>query len=126
MRLRNKKTGEIKSIEEIIREAFLSNDLALLKTIDDNWEEIEPKEPLIKDDKIRKLVREWANYNKTESVYIYNLVFDHAGVCIQNALVRFYDPRLRTNIDVWFQTKAPTFKKDHEYSITELCGEEEE
>lgn len=80
----------------------------------------------IKDKNICRIVREWANYNGTESVYVYNLVFDHGGVCIENALVRFYDPRLRTSIDVWFKTKAPTFKIEQEYTITELCGDNEE
>lgn len=57
----------------------------------------------------------------------YNLVYDHGGVCIENALVRFYDPRLRTNIDVWFKKfEAPAFEEEREYTITELCGEEEE
>lgn len=79
---------------------------------------------LIKDEKIRKLVRAWAKYNQTESVSAFNLVYDHGGVCIENALVRFYDPQLRTNIDVWFQMKAPKFKKEHIYTIEELCGKE--
>lgn len=83
------------------------------------------RKPIIKDEKIRKIVRDWAEYNGTEGVVVYNLIFDHGGVCIGNALVRFYDPILRTDLDVWFKPKAPSFKKNHYYNITELCGEED-
>ena len=41
MNLRNKKTGEIKSLKEIIREELSSRDLILLKDIEDNWEKID-------------------------------------------------------------------------------------
>lgn len=79
---------------------------------------------MIKDKKVCKLLLDWAKYNGTESVKAYNLIFDHGGICIENALVRFYDPRLRTNIDIWFKTKAPTFEQEHEYTINDLCGDE--
>lgn len=82
--------------------------------------------PLFSDAEVRKMVRAWANYNETSIVKVYNLVFDHGGVCIANALVRIYDPRLRTNIDIWFKSKAPIFDTEREYTIDELCGKEEE
>ena len=53
MKLRNKKTGEVKEFNE-------------------DWEDVEPKEPLIKDEKFRKAVRAWAEANNTEKVAIQN------------------------------------------------------
>lgn len=134
MKLRNKKSGDIGYLlasKYLGRYEIASNDCQPLASYDsiaklvEEWEDYNPIEPLIKDKRICETVRAWANYNKTESVYAYNLVYDHGGVCVENALVRFYDPRLRTNIDVWFQIEAPTFKEEQEYTITELCGDEE-
>lgn len=51
MKLRNKKTGEIIDAKE--------------------WEAYEPIEPLIKDEKIRKAVRAWA-----EALYLKGVIFD--------------------------------------------------
>lgn len=127
MKLRNKKTGGIGICNlRIVHSSDAPLFYNSLAELNEDWEDDKPVDPLIKDEKIRKVVREWANYNKTESVYIYNLVFDHGGVCIENSLVRFYDPILRSNIDIWFKTKAPTFKEKHEYTIKELCGEKQE
>lgn len=135
MRLRNKKTGEygdykilsagnlIRVIDSVSHDSWQYDSLAGLY---EKWEDYTPKEPLIKDEKICKLVREWAKYNGTESVVAYNLVFDHGGVCIKNELVRFYDPLLRTSIAVFLKSKAPKFNQNGTYTIEELCGEEEE
>lgn len=136
MKLRNKKTGKIVELdhfsmhynmpEEWGQQPFSTWNHSLAE-LNEEWEDYKPAEPFIKDDKICKIVREWAEYNETESVKVYNLVYDHGGVCIENALVRFYDPRLRTNIDVWFKKfEAPIFEDDREYTLSELCGEEEE
>ena len=117
MRLRNKKTGEIKSIEEIIRDAFLSNELDSLKSIDTNWEDVDVTNatniPLIKDPKIRRAVRAWVEIGKYEHIYYdraYNrLADDHDFVhCIEFAI----DP-------------CPDAESERCYTITELCGEEE-
>lgn len=82
------------------------------------------KQPLIKDSEVRKIVRAWANYNETDIVNVYNLVYDHAGICIENAVVRVYDAMLRTSIDIWFKSKAPVFDAEREYTIEELCGKD--
>lgn len=115
MKLRNKKTGEIKSIEEIIRDAFLSNELDSLKNIDANWEDVE--EPLIKDEKIRKAVRAWADASGIEKVLSYGDVF-------------WIGFRSTNTESVWkFECNyidGSEFKLDKEYTIAELCGEEEE
>ena len=81
-----------------------------------------PTESLIKDEKIRKAVRAWAEANdyKKCSVLIYD--YDRAGVYCENGVTSF----------VSYETKLPlTFfginidiNKDKTYTIDELCGEE--
>lgn len=111
MKLRNKKSGKIKSIEQIIRDAFLYDELDSLKNIDANWEEIEPKEPLIKDEKIRKAIRAWSEANGTST-----LTYD--------GLYILTDEQVN---DIEFGESAPFdgLEKGKEYTIEELCGSEE-
>jgi hypothetical protein len=109
MKLRNKKTGEIKSIEEIIRDAFLYNELDSLKSIDTNWEDYKP---LIKDEKIRKAVRAWAEANLMKKVMFEYIENEGSYFNDCSCSIRFYEDLHLTN--------------RHEYTIEELCGEEEE
>lgn len=113
MKLRNKKTGEIKSIEEIIRDAFLSNELDSLKSIDTNWEDVDVTNatniPIIKDKKIRKAVRAWAEANDIERVW------HECASCW-----------LRGNgLSIEMENEVDELEQGN-YTITELCGEEEE
>ena len=69
----------------------------------------EPAEPLIKDEKIRKAVRVWADGNNIESVHY-------------DAFWRGFR-RKNSSITVWEELPL----EDNEvYTIAELCGEEEE
>ena len=73
MKLRNKKTGEIGKLHcdmNVIPTkygVFEDTDIrghyweyASLAELNEDWEDYKPKEPLIKDEKIRKAVRAWA------------------------------------------------------------------
>lgn len=112
MKLRNKKTGEIITLKD-------EGELALLKLIENSlpnglslWEEV--KEPLIKDEKIRKAVRAWAEVAPSAQIR-----YDHSGG-------RFY-----THSD-YIQPYSISFPirleldEMTDYTIAELCGEEEE
>lgn len=121
MKLRNKKTGEIKSIEEIIREAFLSNELDSLKNIDANWEEIEPKEPLIKDEKMRKVVRAWAEANGVKEI----IIFDHGNNAPYTPVGAVDFAQNSGHLEIRFRTEE-RFDTNRIYTIEELCGEEKE
>ena len=81
MKLRNKKTGEIGKLhcdmnvsptkygvfeDTDIRGHYWEYDS--LEELNDEWEDYKPKEPLIKDEKIRKAVRAWADANEIETV----------------------------------------------------------
>lgn len=73
-----------------------------------------PKEPLIKDERIRRAVRAWVEIGKYEHIYYdraYNrLADDHDFVhCIEFAI----DP-------------CPDAESGRCYTLTELCGEDEE
>ena len=80
-----------------------------LAELNEDWEDCEPKEPLIKDEKIRKAVRAWAEANNIRVVRVKD---DYCFIDTESAAnIRFYD-------------KIGVFLKGN-YTIAELCGEEE-
>ena len=73
----------------------------------DWFEEIKPAEPLIKDEKVRKAVRAWAEANDIDRVW------HECSTCW-----------LRGNgLEIYFEELE---LEQGNYTITELCGEEEE
>ena len=107
MKLRNKKTGEVQDSEKLFS-CYES-----LKELSEYWEDYTPKQPIIKDEKIRKAVRAWAEAFKIEKVY-----FDAK-------MLRFYDRKSKFIISVGYPIIGIWDKKDG-YTLAELCGEEEE
>ena len=125
MKLRNKKTGEV--LEDVkyidtslttIEIHYLDNGVLRIETEKDyhsflqNWEDYAPKEPLIRDEKIRKAVRAWAEANNTERVAIQN------NYCLST----------EGDEDENIVFCIPIFKDIDDnvsYTIEELCGEEE-
>ena len=80
----------------------------------DWFEEIKPAEPLIKDEKIRKAVRAWAELIPSAQVR-----YDHSDG-------RFYT---RSDYIVPYSISFPAIlglDETKDYTIAELCGEEEE
>lgn len=111
MKIRNKKTGEIWDIGKV-----LVNDYPCWETLTqicEDWEDV--KEPLIKDKKIRKAVRAWA-----EACNLKHVTYKQASN-------EFYDANTRGAFAIRF-TLIPVeaYLEDGEhYTIDELCGEEE-
>lgn len=111
MKLRNKKTGEIITLKD-------EGELALLKLVESSlpgglslWEEV--KEPLIKDEKIRKAVRAWAEANEIGSQDTIRFdAIEHRLIWVSTA-IEFNE----------FNALSDLEKTD--YTIAELCGEEE-
>ena len=67
MKLRNKKTGEVKKMwKDNICLSFSDCNKVYysLAELNADWEDYKPAEPLIKDEKIRKAVRAWAEANE--------------------------------------------------------------
>lgn len=124
MKLRNKKTGEIKDFgnlqvyaeTENTDESQLLGNFDSFKQILEYYEDYIPKEPLIEDEKIRKAVRAWAEAFGVTNVYVYGIGDgkDYIELYAQDNGVT--DGRIRMSIStqngVWI---------GKEYSITELC-----
>lgn len=130
MRLRNKKTGEVfesfkrgpidlyfypnehKGGDEIERETYQS-----LAELNDEWEDYTPKEPLIKDEKIRKAVRAWAEANDISQ----QIQFDRytSGFSASDAGHNFLSM-------ISFDGFVFNCADGEYYTIAELCGEDEE
>ena len=72
----------------------------------------EPKEPLIKDKKIRKAVRAWAEANELDRLYLANNGYEIYGGADDTVMQFVGEP-------------LPHDNKDKTYTIEELCGEEE-
>lgn len=111
MKLRNKNTGEIITIKD-------EGGLALLKLVESSlpnglslWEEV--KEPLIKDEKVRKAVRAWAEVNNITQVS--HDACWNAFRCTDFVIAFDYD-----------FDRHDGFEDMKSYAIDELCGEEEE
>ena len=118
MKLRNKKTGEI--ITGYVRVGIQNNEkfpnpieyltYNSATKFNEEWEDYKPKEPLIKDEKIRKIIRAWADENDSTILDYYSS---------ENELVDRY-----LNIIGFNRTFNELFDKS--YTIDELCGKEEE
>ena len=119
MKLRNKKTGEIEPyVELIINQSFgRTKEYNTLKEFCEEWEDYTPQEPLIKDEKIRKAVRAWAEVNSIkEALYA---VRTDGRLCVLTDMGNY-------DFSIEFVGWIPTLKDSGVYTITELCGEEKE
>lgn len=129
MKLRNKKTGEIVDTKDYnfkiatpaeplyghdafdVREEYNS-----LAELNEEWEDCKPAEPLIKDEKIRKAVRAWAEACGAKQIK-YSI-----------APNQYYDADMGTGFSIKFLTKPVEvyLEEGKIYTIAELCGEWED
>lgn len=145
MKLRNKKTGEVDDIlfatYAVTGNLSLSKmdensengyeDIAKYKTLselNDEWEDYTPREPLIKHEKIRKAIKAWADLNDIKYIEPcarsnkdnYRIVgFNAVGRSFTMEISNEYECRITMG-------QASSRKMRNAYTITELCGEEEE
>lgn len=110
MKLRNKTTGEIWDIGKIITNDYPTYET--LKQINDNFEDYNQPEPLIKDEQVRKAVRAWAELVGADSVNLANFR-------------KFRSFQYEFSIDYDF-VDEDGLTISNSYTIAELCGEEEE
>ena len=80
-----------------------------------------PKEPLIKDEKTRKAVRAWAEANGIKEI----IIFDHSNNAPYTPVGAVYFAQNGGRLEIRFRTEE-RFDTDRRYTVTELCGEEEE
>lgn len=128
MKLRNKKTGDIANImgdQDFFRvyTDAVWHDYASLAELNEDWEDYKPAEPLIKDEKIRKVVRAWAEMNDIRFIRMCSRTRkENARIVGQNALGRTFTMEIDNEYEI-----RVCFKDYKEcYTIAELCGEEEE
>ena len=119
MRFRDKGTGKIQTCDMVVitdepidgKIASLNKHTFIFRSIEqfnDNCEDYKPAEPLIKDEKVRKAVRAWAEATGTTSISYWGELESE-----QN------DSKIK------FDNVAVVEFGDN-YTIEELCGEEEE
>lgn len=113
MELRNKKTKKLGKMTGVIRVYTGKGwrDYYSLAKLNEEWEDYKPKEPLIKDENIRKIIREWAGENDSTRAVYYSP---------KNALADSYGNSISFNL---------IFRElNHgaEYTIDELCGRKNE
>ena len=126
MRLRNRQTDKVYTLSEdlyieytqggrielrvFIPGGNMSYYYDSLDKLYHEWEDYEPAEPLIKDEKVRKAVRAWAEANEIEFLDIVS------------------DSRLKDCGGNYIEFLCLPFKElpKKPYHITELCGEEKE
>lgn len=144
MKLRSKKTGEV--FDALIREKgggglyslivcdikayeqskstldathFILDEYDSLAELNSDWEDYTPAEPLIKDDKIRKIVKEWAKVDKIAEVCAVPIK-DAEGACL------YWELESMTwgqSIAICFRGELPDTLEDlGTYTIEELCG----
>lgn len=133
MKLRNKKTGEI---TDLAKRGLLKSDndnhiivypegalkyyaYNSLAELNEEWEDYKPKEPLIKDEKIRKAVRAWAEANDIDSCF-----YGDKKVKFNSSEHQF--TWIDTSIEFDEIIGLENLKNREKYTIAELCGKVEE
>ena len=117
MKIRNKKTGKIQNPNFIVITDNRKMDGAFvfrsIEQLVENYEDYKPKEPLIKDEEIRRAVR--------------GLGFTKVCFVSPSGLTwRAYDYEFNSAFELIIKTKPFDECKDgNVYYITDLCGEEE-
>lgn len=125
MKLRNKNTGEIVELDHFSMHYDRPEEWGQqpcstwnhsLAELNEEWEDYKPKEPLIKDEKVRKAVRAWAEACGLEHFTVIN---EHFNCC---KMMGRKDNRVSK---IGFLTTIPN-ATHQTYTLAELCGEEEE
>lgn len=120
MKLRNKKTGEIKEWQKVgaidygeLNEVYDAAEYNSLAELNEEWEDYKPVEPLIEDEKTRKALMAVYDAAPHRDNVVY---FDGRWTFRGDKFEVMFDDR-EIKIEGWTEGKA--------YHIEELCGEAE-
>lgn len=134
MKLRNKKTGKVWDIPKMRHPTCQEDDISFfvvqgsvgklfsyrsIAELNADWEDYKPKEPLIKDEKIRKAVRAWAEADDLDNFRVQNQHFNECKII-------GYTAGINKASFIGFQTTIAHADNKKLYTITELCGEDKE
>lgn len=137
MKLHNKKTGEVVEADyiSVARSGFgladkdgniIAKDIHALplcyssvRELTSEFEDYTPAEPLIKDEKIRKAVRAWAEADDLDNFRVQNQHFNECKII-------GYTAGINKASFIGFQTTIAHADNNKLYDIAELCGEGEE
>lgn len=121
MRLRNKKTGEIKEWQKVgaidygeMNEVYDAAEYNSLAELNEEWEDYKPAEPYIKDAKVRELLTMWAELCKINKVKYYQ-AYDGTSSFI-------YEDKEGNEFLLDFAFPIDNLCVGAIYGITELCG----
>lgn len=133
MKLRNKKTGEVKDWDfgnwyqtilnpenEEKYECNLNDFIDRTVEFREEWEDYKPAEPLIKDEKIRKAVRAWADVLEIDEVEFYG---SETWIGFR---AKITGTGWSSKFELDYFGSGNTLVPFRTYAIAELCGEEEE
>ena len=143
MKLRNKKTGETGYYLHthrdhntgILKVAVLKDGVSFsefkphepiydydsLAGLNKDWEDDTPAEPLIKDDKVRQIIKAWAKVNEIAQVFVTAVKAPENGYLYWELAGTAWEQ----TITIRFGGELPDTIEDlGAYTITELCGEE--
>ena len=118
MKLRNKKTGEVKKMwKDNICLSFSDCNKVYysLAELNQEWEDYKPAEPLIKDEKIRKAVRAWAEANEISQAQFDRYISGFSASDDEHNILSM----------ISFDGFVFMFVDGKIYTIDELCGEKE-
>lgn len=122
MKLKNKKTGEIVELKLIqVNDKYLEDhevdllngEKLTLKSLADSFDDA--KEPIIKDEKIRKAIRAWAEANEISQAQFDRHISGFLASDAENNILSM----------ISFDGFVFMFVDGKYYTIDELCGEEE-
>ena len=117
MKLRNKKTGEVKKTwkDNICLPFGDCNKVYYsLAELNADWEGYKPAEPLIKDEKIRKAVRAWAEANEISQAQFDRYISGFSASDDEHNILSM----------ISFDGFVFMFVDGKIYTIDELCGED--
>lgn len=136
MKLRNKKTGEV--VVEINKIGLVWNKYGMpaeigqynsIAELNEEWEDYKPVEPLIKDEKVCKVVRAWVDNlrdimcNGAITFYIDTVYCSFLTDVRRGIKTGDFDV---AELDLALDLDYADLEDGTTYTIAELCGEEEE
>ena len=136
MKLRNKKTDEIKEWQKVaaidygeLNEVYDAAEYNSLAELNDEWEDYKPIDPIF-DEKIRRGIRAWwdmqDNPFKSACVMLKGRDKDLDGFYHWRIFAYIRNGEERISTDMEFRTKKLySYKLHHDYTKEELCGDAE-